>query len=70
MAKDRQQPHYARVYEVGDSIILCCAYCGVKVNQGDALLKVSVATMANEVAIREQRSEHDKKYHHRWWNRI
>ncbi len=69
MAKDRPQPHYARVYEIGDSVILCCAYCGVKLKQGDALIKVWVASRGNLQDIHEQRSEHDRRYHLRWWKR-
>jgi hypothetical protein len=45
-----------------------CAYCGVK-NGGKGLLKVWVTSMADHQDIREERNEHDRLYHLRWWNR-
>jgi len=68
VTKERQQPQYARIYETGDSIMLWCAYCGVK-NGGDGLIKTWVASRANLQEILKQRNEHDRLYHLRWWNR-
>lgn len=69
MTKQRPQPQYAGIFESGDTIILYCAYCGVKLHQGDPLLKVWNAKLANLQDIREQRSGHDMLYHQGFWNR-
>ncbi len=70
MTKERPQPQYARVYEGSDTIVLYCAYCGVKLNQGNAIIKAWSVSRANIEDIREQRAEHDRLYHPvRWWNR-
>jgi hypothetical protein len=66
----RQQPQYARIYETGDSIILYCAYCAVKLHNGNAVIKTWTADRADMQEIYEQRAEHDRLYHPvRWWNR-
>ncbi len=62
-------PQYARITETGDNIILSCAFCGVKLRGGNAILKIWDSRVANIMNCREERNEHDRIYHLRWWNR-
>jgi hypothetical protein len=52
VTKERQQPHYARLYEAGDRTMLWCAYCGVKMG-GNGLLRVWVTNQADVDDIHE-----------------
>ena len=57
-------------YKGSDTIVLYCAYCGVKLNNGNAVIRAWDGRQADIGAIREQRAEHDRIYHPvRWWNR-
>ena len=69
MAGRSPQLQYARVYESGDSIMLWCAYCGVK-HFGDGLIRSYPASQADIEKVQSDRADHDEVYHReRWWTR-
>jgi hypothetical protein len=69
MASRSPQLQYARVYESGDSIMLWCAYCGVK-HFGDGLIRSYPASQADIEKVHSDRADHDEAYHReRWWTR-
>jgi hypothetical protein len=72
VTKSKEYPHYAQVFEVGDGVIVYCAYCAVKRRNtmgGKAVLKAWSGPTVNMAKVYEFRVNHDEMYHRSWWDR-